>query len=104
MWWDKVAHTVYFTSGSAALCWALTLRGGWRFGSNKLLVFGCCVVMAAVVGVFDEWHQSFTPGREGNDLGDWIADLVGGVLGCLLGFLLLPSLSGPAPSRDSDSF
>ena len=27
------------------------------------------------------WHQSFTPGRMGNDPGDWLADFTGGLLG-----------------------
>lgn len=83
---DKLAHLAYFTMGS--LCFGRLLRllaPGLRPG----LVVAACVVFAAAVGLLDEYHQSFTPGRSGNDPADWLADtlggLVGGWLACLLG-------------------
>jgi VanZ family protein len=39
-------------------------------------------------GVADEFHQSFVPGRQGNDLGDMTADLIGATLGAM-SFLVL---------------
>ncbi len=95
---DKFAHAAYFTAGSAALALAVALRPGSRFSSNPLLVISACLLAAALVGAFDEWHQSFTPGRSGNDLGDWVADLVGGLLGALLGRAALRRLGRGAPA------
>lgn len=37
--------------------------------------------MGGLVGIIDEYHQTFTPGRTGNDLGDWIADILGSIAG-----------------------
>jgi VanZ family protein len=35
------------------------------------------LLAGAAVGWFDEWHQSFTPGRKGLDVYDWMADVLG---------------------------
>ena len=83
---DKILHALYFACGSAMFFIALGF-GRKPVRSNALL-FLACVGMAAVVGAFDEWHQSFTPGRSGNDLGDWIADVVGGAIGWAAGVYL----------------
>ena len=42
------------------------------------------MIIVAMLGAFDEWYQSFSPGRSGNDLGDWIADCSGGIVGYLI--------------------
>jgi len=53
---------------------ALTLRS----------LFIISIAFCSAVGGLDEYHQSFTPGRSGNDLGDWLADTLGGTAGALL--------------------
>jgi VanZ family protein len=75
---DKVLHTTYFTLGSATLGVGLLLKIP-RLSPWRLLAI--LVLAAFVVGGFDEWHQSHTPGRSGNDLGDLTADCLGGLLG-----------------------
>ena len=50
--------------------------------------------MALAVGIFDEWHQSTTPGRDGNSVGDVIADVVGGVIGFFLSLRLFRFAKG----------
>ena len=45
-------------------------------GATALLV----VLTGAAVGWFDEWHQTFTPGRSGLDVYDWMADVTGSLL------------------------
>jgi VanZ family protein len=80
---DKIAHAAYFTVGSTAFLLALSPQSRMNY-SPAFLLFAC-VSMAAVVGWFDEWHQSFTPRRDGNSLGDWLANLSGGVLGFYTG-------------------
>lgn len=78
---DKVEHAVYFAIGGTLLLLAITLRGKnaraaldhtpWR--KLALLVF----LAGAAVGWVDEWHQSYTPGRSGLDVYDWVADVFG---------------------------
>ena len=75
---DKVAHFAYFACGSFALAFWLWLKFPQQ---RKLVAATLVIVAAAAVGLFDEWHQTFTVGRSGLDLGDWIADVCGGVAG-----------------------
>ena len=77
---DKVAHISVF----AALGWALDLalqqnRPGLPLYRRHLLVF----VAVSCFGATDEWHQYFTPGRA-CELGDWLADTLGGALALLV--------------------
>jgi VanZ family protein len=78
---DKVYHAGYFTLGGVAI--HRLLMAGWP-GLNAGRAVLLCVLLAAGIGVLDEYHQSFTPGRSGNDLGDMLADALGGLLGGLL--------------------
>lgn len=80
---DKVAHLSYFTVGSFFFCRLLLLvRPGWQ--RSSLLLATLC--FALLVGAGDEFHQTFTPGRSGNDAGDLLADALGGLLGGWLGW------------------
>ena len=45
---------------------------------------GLTVALISVFGMLDEFHQLFTPGRSGGDVGDWIADTFGAFCGVLL--------------------
>lgn len=76
---DKIVHTTWFMLGGAALALALASRAfpevpAWRtIGLGVLLAGG-------LIGWMDEWHQSFTPGRQGLDVFDWAADVLGSLL------------------------
>lgn len=76
---DKVAHFGYFFGGSGLLCAYLFRkrheRPDWR------LIIAIAVTIIALVGCLDEYHQTFTPGRSGNDPYDWIADVLGAMAG-----------------------
>ena len=64
---DKVAHFgVYFVLG-ALLCYA-----AGRTGASLVTV----VLIGALYGASDEFHQWFVPGRSVS-LADWIADVAG---------------------------
>lgn len=77
---DKAVHLLYFSAGSLCFGRALSLlRPGWRAAGIVL----ACVLFGALIGALDEFHQSFTPGRSGNDLGDLLADTLGGLCGGL---------------------
>jgi VanZ family protein len=76
MRYDKVLHAgEYFWLGALI---AIALRGsGMRLSRACLLA----VALAVAYGISDEYHQTFVPGRQGNDLGDLTADTVGAGLG-----------------------
>jgi len=79
---DKVLHFLFFGFGGGLLGGAL-LCGKRPPGDG--LVFVLIAGGIGLTGVFDEFHQSFTPGRMGNSIGDMLADLAGGIaagLGC----------------------
>lgn len=74
---DKIKHFIaYFVLGITFCLWITTKK--WN---SKPFIFSFIVVMLCTVfGVIDEFHQSFVPGRSGNDLGDLIADIMGGTI------------------------
>lgn len=92
---DKVEHTLYFCAGG--LCLGMALALGWlkpgaphEATDFSLFRLGMIVLpLGAVVGWVDEWHQSFTPGRSGLDIYDWIADISGTAISL---FLIKPVL------------
>jgi hypothetical protein len=70
--WDKLAHASVFAVLSAAIGYASGLRG-WPM---VLLALGG----ASAVGLADEWHQVYLPGRSAG-WDDLVADCVGALLG-----------------------
>lgn len=70
--WDKLAHTIVF----ALLAWAIGVASGlagWQ--QLSIAFFG-----AVSVGIVDEWHQIYLPGREAGWT-DFAADIAGGLIG-----------------------
>ena len=89
---DKVAHFGYFFIGGALL--ATCVLVAWpALKWHRMSLFFALVVVCSVIGRLDEFHQGFTPGRSGNDTGDWVADTLGGAAGSffVLG-LVLPAI------------
>ena len=76
--WDKLAHTGVF----AVLAFCIGYASGLRGTSALLVAFGG----AMGVGVVDEWHQLFLPGRSAG-LDDLAADAVGAALGAWIATL-----------------
>lgn len=78
---DKVLHFGYFFGGAGLLSAAIfRLRPGLHASTRMLIV----IIVVTMVGAIDEIHQSYIPGRSGNDAGDLIADFVGAIVGALL--------------------
>lgn len=77
---DKVVHFGYFFGGGGLLSAALFLakRPSWR--QLTLIV----TVVISLIGIWDEFHQSFFENRTGNDFGDWLADTLGALCGALV--------------------
>jgi VanZ family protein len=70
---DKFLHFLYFFSGAVCLLTVLFHCLPWRPWKLALAAF---LIMAAI-GATDEWHQTFTPHRQGGDPFDWTADCLG---------------------------
>ncbi len=85
--WDKVAHLLVF--GSIGIFVALSIP---TFPTVTILP------IVAAIGAMDEFHQTFLPGRQA-DFGDWLADLVGGMLALLI-MARLRFVYSPVPCRD----
>ena len=79
---DKVLHFGFFFGGSGLMS-AFLFRLRPLSPKWGLIILGS-VVFVAIVGGLDEFHQSFVPGRSGNDPFDWLADVSGGFCGALL--------------------
>ena len=75
--WDKLAHATEYAGLGFFLARAFGARRWWL-----------AIVVGTLYGVSDEFHQTFTPHRSGNDLGDLTADLVGSTIGASLWMLL----------------
>lgn len=79
---DKLLHFGYFFGGAGLISAFL-----YRLNPTKPRwgrIFVISVAAAGLTGVLDEWHQSFVPGRSGNDPGDIAADLLGAACGALV--------------------
>lgn len=83
---DKIGHLGLYGILGMALAWGVVRQqapGRWRW-----------ILLGAVYGASDEWHQSFVPGRDAS-LGDLAMDAVGVVLG----FMVVTIFSGRAAAR-----
>jgi len=80
---DKIAHFGYFFGGAGILSACLGLWRRVKVPEQFLWVIFAIVVLivGVLIGRLDEYHQSFTPGRSGNDNGDWLADILGAATG-----------------------
>ncbi|BCX49530.1 resistance protein vanZ [Haloferula helveola] len=75
---DKILHIGYFFGGAGLLSAGLFLRHPDAPARKRIVV---SVVALTLVGILDEFHQSFVPGRQGNDPYDLAADIIGALLG-----------------------
>ena len=79
---DKVMHFGYFLGGGIALTtWVLLKKGRESTAAARYLL---PFVLFCIIGALDEYHQTFTQGRSGNDPFDWLADALGALTGVVL--------------------
>ena len=78
---DKVVHFGYFFGGGGLLAATLFFKKARPPWLNVILIV---TVSLSIIGVLDEWHQSFFANRTGNDPGDWLADTLGALCGTLV--------------------
>lgn len=82
---DKVVH-----AGAYFLMAIFALRAFRHALSSLPLLLLSSLAFCSLYGVFDEWHQSFVPGRM-SDVNDWLADTMGALI--FLGLYYLYRLS-----------
>jgi hypothetical protein len=88
---DKVLHlAAYGVLGFLAM--GSCKAGGCR---HRAAHYWLVVTLVSVYGMLDEFHQYFVPGRH-SDVLDVLADIIGGLLGAGLMFLLLRRYAPPA--------
>ncbi len=75
---DKIIHATEYAIFGFLVANAFGARWWWL-----------AIIVGALYGVSDEFHQTFTPMRSGNDVGDMTADLVGSAIGATAWTLLL---------------
>jgi VanZ family protein len=74
---DKIIHATEYAGLAFLLARAFGVRRWWL-----------AIIVGVLYGVSDEFHQTFTPHRSGNDLGDIAADTVGSTIGAIAWRLL----------------
>ena len=70
---DKLGHLVLYAVLGSALAWG-------RARAPRPVAHILLLAIGVLYGISDEWHQMFVPGRE-PDVVDWIADVLGVVIG-----------------------
>lgn len=72
---DKPAHFVEYAVVGGVLYRALRMTG-----AGRSFALGWTALLVAGLGGLDEWFQAHVPGRD-SGVGDWSADLLGGLAG-----------------------
>lgn len=82
---DKVEHYIAFAVLAVLLSLTFQFQEKIRILAKQSYLF--CIILIAIYGLLDELHQMYVPGRY-CDVKDWIADVLGGLAGIGLVFLL----------------
>ena len=79
---DWVAHfCLYFGLG-------FLIARAWRVSARRAVLLALVWPLLSAFGVFDEWHETFIPGR-GAEVMDWLMDTTGAASGLLVGTYLM---------------
>jgi VanZ family protein len=83
---DKIEH--FLAYGGLGFLLYLSLRVQDKYSLLKKLPWLFSILVVALYGAFDELHQLFIPGRM-CDIKDWIADMIGVIIGVVIMALLI---------------
>ena len=82
---DKILHFIAYAALAAASGLWFSKESWLRQSRRNFLI---SAAVASVYGIVDEFHQYFVPGRT-SDIGDWIADTLGGMAGAAVILLVV---------------
>ena len=77
---DKILHFGYFFGGGGLLSAAFFFHRPDAQTGTRILI---ALTILFLVGALDEWHQTFSEHRSGNDAADLTADFLGSLVGAL---------------------
>ncbi len=79
---DKILHFGYFMGGAGLFTtWLLLWKGTTSRSAIRIVL---PIVLLLSIAALDEFQQSLSPGRSGNDPFDWLADALGAITGVWL--------------------
>lgn len=78
---DKILHFGYFFGGAGLFTASLFFQ---KVKPSWLQIIVTVTISLSIIGIWDEFHQSFFENRTGNDPGDWAADTLGALCGSLI--------------------
>lgn len=84
--WDKILHFGAYLGLGLSICFCIR---DWRWKSSPYFYGIFVMIFVALFGAFDEFHQSFIPGRN-SSFSDWIANVLGGGLAVALFLIFRP--------------
>jgi hypothetical protein len=80
-WGHNTLHAPEHAVFAVLFLWATARKGERLAGTSRRVVL--CALVVFLWGASDEWHQSFTPGRDAS-VCDILTDFAGGVSGAIL--------------------
>lgn len=93
---DKINHFLAFAAGGWLAASALRVSFPRSKTTHLILT---AIALLAVFGALDETFQEFTPGRQGGDPYDWLADFFGAAAGASFSLLTYGFLERLFPRR-----
>lgn len=90
---DKLVHLICFGGLTFWVAFGTSGLVSSKSWSSRLWLWLVPVIVVAVYGCLDEFHQSFTPGRSCSVL-DWLADVAGAALGSFVHLTVVSSRCG----------
>ncbi len=83
---DKIQHFCFFMAGGFLLANFLYLKIFPKWSWKRIILI--TLLAGASIGGIDEYHQTKTEGRSGNDPADWTADVCGTLSGAFYCFCM----------------
>ena len=91
---DKLVHFICFGGFAFWVAFACNIKTAKKWWLP--------VVIISLYGIIDEFHQSFTPGRETSVL-DWLCDTTGAAMGAFVYLFVCLIITGFRKQKDSGS-